>query len=79
MDFSRLKRAIQPMPDDVRERLRAENLLEAYARRPAYQQNDYLSCFARAKRTATRQKRIDQMADELRDGGLYMGMQYNGA
>ncbi|AGI39800.1 hypothetical protein Clst_1747 [Thermoclostridium stercorarium subsp. stercorarium DSM 8532] len=42
MDTSRLKRRINPMPPDVEERLVYENLMEAYGRRPPYQQNDYL-------------------------------------
>ena len=77
MDFSTLKREINPMPPDVEAMLSAENLMEAYRSRPPYQQNDYLGWIARAKRPETRSKRIHQMLFELRDGGLYMKMRYN--
>ena len=77
MDFSTLKREINPMPPDVEATLRAENLMEAYLSRPPYQQNDYLGWIARAKRPETRSKRIHQMLFELRDGHLYMKMRYN--
>ena len=78
MDFSHLKRPLQPMPDDVRERLLREGLMDAFQARPAYQQNNYLGWFTLSKREETRQKHIDQMIDELRDGHLYMGMRYQG-
>ena len=77
-DFSTLKRPIHPMPEAVHARLHAEGLMDAYLRRPAYQQNDYLGWFARAKREETRCKRIEQMIRELRLGTLYMGMPYRG-
>ena len=76
MDFSRVKREIQKIPEDVLERLLQENLLTAYQQRPAYQQNDYLAWFSRAKQQQTRQKRIEQMLHELRDGHVYMRMRY---
>jgi uncharacterized protein YdeI (YjbR/CyaY-like superfamily) len=76
MDFSNLKRPIQPMPEDVSGRLESEGLLDAYRARPAYQRNDYLSWIARAKRPETREKRIRQMISELRGGHAYMGMRY---
>ena len=62
------------MPDDVREALRAHGLLDRYAQRPWYQRNDYLGWFNRAKRDATRTRRLNQMLDELRSGGTYMNM-----
>lgn len=65
------------MPDEISERLHHENLMEAYLLRPPYQQNDYLGWIARAKRPETRQKRIEQMVDELRGGKYYMNMKYN--
>ena len=68
------RRAINPMPADVQERLEREGLIEAYRERPHYQRNDYLGWIGRAKRPATRAKRIDQMVDELRRGGVYMKM-----
>lgn len=69
-----LKRAINPMPDDIRQRLDAERLAAAYEARPPYQRNDYLGWIARARLPATREKRIVQMLDELRAGGVYMNM-----
>ena len=47
-----------------------------YERRPRYQRNDYLGWIARAKRPETREKRIRQMLDELRSGGVYMKMEH---
>ncbi|WMT92374.1 YdeI/OmpD-associated family protein [Pelagibacterium sp. H642] len=77
-DLSNLSRPIQPMPDDIGQRLKAGKLEEKYAARPAYQRNDYLGWIARAKRPATREKRIAQMLDELEKGGVYMGMAWRG-
>ena len=75
-DFSRLSRPIQPMPDNIRDALVQNNLLEAYQSRPPYQQNDYLAWIARAKRPETRQRRLTQMLEELKRGDLYMKMAY---
>jgi uncharacterized protein YdeI (YjbR/CyaY-like superfamily) len=72
-----LKRAINPMPDDVCALLDAHGLAQAYEERPAYQRNDYLGWIGRAKRPETRQKRIDQMLDELQRGGVYMNMAWH--
>ena len=69
-----LKRPLQPMPPDIRARLDSAALSAAYDARPPYQRNDYLAWIARAKRDATREKRISQMLAELADGGLYMKM-----
>ena len=76
-DTSRLTRDIHPMPGDVREALEKRHLLAAYEARPAYQRNDYLGWFAGARLPETRQKRIDQMLEELAQGGVYMGMKHN--
>lgn len=76
IDNSRLKRKINPMPQDVEERLVRENLMDAYRRRPPYQQNDYLGWILKAKRPETKEKRIAQMIEELRNGDKYMGMYY---
>lgn len=62
------------MPEDIAARLDAAELRAAYDARPPYQRNDYLGWIERAKRSETRQKRIDQMIDELRRGGVYMNM-----
>jgi uncharacterized protein YdeI (YjbR/CyaY-like superfamily) len=71
---SRLQRDIQAMPADVKQKLKARGLTRAYDARPPYQQNDYLGWIARAKLPATRQKRLEQMLDELEQGGVYMKM-----
>jgi uncharacterized protein YdeI (YjbR/CyaY-like superfamily) len=69
-------RPVQPMPDDVRAELEDRDLLNAYGERPFYQRNDYLAWIGRAKRLETRQKRIEQMLDELERGGVYMKMEH---
>lgn len=75
-DFSNLARPIHPMPGFVREALLAHGLMEAYRARPPYQQNDYIGWINRAKRIETKQKRLNQMLDELARGDLYMKMAY---
>jgi len=65
------------MPADVRERLEREDVVGDYEARPRYQRNDYLGWIARAKRPQTREKRISQMVEELRDGGVYMKMRHD--
>ena len=62
------------MPDDVQAALESNGLMDAYRSRPAYQQNDYIGWITRAKRTSTREKRLAQMLDELRQGDIYMKM-----
>jgi uncharacterized protein YdeI (YjbR/CyaY-like superfamily) len=64
------------MPDFVRAALSAHKLMGAYLSRPPYQQNDYLGWITRAKREATREKRLSQMLDELARGGVYMKMKW---
>lgn len=76
---TRLKRAPHPMPAFVREALQAHGLQAAYDARPPYQRNDYLGWIGRAKREATRQKRLDQMLAELKGGTTYMNMDWPGA
>ena len=71
---TRLTRPIHPMPDAIRARLEKDDLLADFFDRPAYQQNDYLGWIDRAKRESTRTKRLEQMLDELRVGGVYMKM-----
>lgn len=77
VDTSRMTREIYPMPDDVGALLRERGLVQAYNARPAYQQNDYIGWIGRAKRPETRQKRVDQMLEELEAGGVYMRMKWN--
>jgi uncharacterized protein YdeI (YjbR/CyaY-like superfamily) len=68
------RRARHAMPDDVRRALTESGLHADYDDRPAYQRNDYIGWIERSKRPSTRQKRTNQMLDELRTGGVYMGM-----
>lgn len=64
------------MPEDLRRELEERHLMDAYDARPFYQRNDYLGWIGRAKRAATRRKRIEQMFAELECGGIYMGMDH---
>lgn len=73
---SKLKRPLEPMPADVRRSLAARGVTAAYRARPAYQRNDYLRWLGRAKLPATRQKRLNQMLEELERGGVYMKMKW---
>ena len=75
-DFSSLSRPIHPMPVYVKEALIERGLLNAYRSRPPYQQNDYIGWINRAKRLETKQKRLNQMLDELEPGDVYMKMPY---
>ena len=75
-DFSHLERPRHPMPDYVKKALAENGLIAAYHQRPAYQQNDYIGWILRAKQETTRQKRLQQMLEELKYGGIYMGMDH---
>lgn len=75
-DSSKLRRPRSPMPEDVRRALIRHALMEKYRTRPPYQQNDYIGWITRAKREATRQKRIRQMLAELKEGDVYMKMRW---
>ena len=63
----------QPMPGNVRGALAKRNLMDAYRDRPQYQQDDYLKWIATAAGPAEKQKRLDQMLDELEKGGVFKG------
>lgn len=78
-DFSQLKRSRYPMPDFVKNALEERGLMDMYQERPAYQQNDYVGWISRAKRPETRDKRLQQMLDELEKGGVYMKMKHPGS
>jgi len=65
------------MPVFFREALNTRGLMDAYLARPPYQQNDYIGWIMRAKLEATKQKRLNQMLDELERGGVYMKMKWN--
>lgn len=75
----KLRRARWPMPAAVKRALMEQGLMAAYRRRPPYQRNDYLGWIARAKLPPTRQKRLQQMLDELGAGNRYMGMAWRGS
>jgi uncharacterized protein YdeI (YjbR/CyaY-like superfamily) len=64
------------MPAFVRQALTKHGLMKAYRSRPAYQQNDYIGWIARAKQKGTQEKRLSQMLDELKLGGVYMKMDW---
>jgi len=72
----RIKRPLYPMPDFIQSALLKHGLLETYQHRPAYQRNDYIGWITRAKQPATREKRLNQMLDELASGDSYMNMAY---
>ena len=63
----------QPMPGNVRTALEKRNLMAAYMERPFYQRDEYLKWIALAVGPAAKQKRLDQMLDELEKGGVYKG------
>jgi len=71
-----LKRQKHPMPDYIRSALSERGLMDAYHSRPPYQQNDYIGWITRAKREATKQKRLKQMLEELEGGKYYMNMEW---
>lgn len=75
---TRLKRELHPMPTFVVDALVGCGLMDAYRRRPPYQQNDYVGWITRAKRAETQQKRLVQMLEELASGDRYMNMVYHG-
>lgn len=72
-----LTRTRHKMPDYIRAALTERKLMDAYDERPEYQQNDYIGWITRAKREETKQKRLNQMLDELEGGKLYMNMKWN--
>lgn len=65
------------MPDYFRNALAKNNLMDAYRSRPPYQQNDYVGWIQRAKLESTKQKRLNQVLDELKRGNVYMKMKWN--
>lgn len=73
-DYSRLKRNRHSIPGFVKKALQDKKLMKDYLSRPAYQQNDYIGWINQAKLEATKQKRLNQMLTELKQGGVYMKM-----
>ena len=69
-----LKHPRYPMPDFIRAALDERGLMVTYHARPPYQKNDYIGWITRAKRKETKEKRINQMLDELKQGDIYMKM-----
>lgn len=74
---STLKRNINQMPKPIRALLMKHGLLKLYNARPPYQRNDYLGWISRAKLETTKEKRINQMLEELKQGDRYMKMRWN--
>lgn len=64
------------MPDYIQEALESDNLLQDYKERPAYQKNDYIGWIEQAKKQETKNKRLQQMLTELKQGGVYMKMKH---
>jgi len=64
------------MPDFIQDALHKRKLMDSYLARPPYQRNDYIGWVTRARLTATRQKRLKQMLDELKKGNVYMKMKW---
>jgi uncharacterized protein YdeI (YjbR/CyaY-like superfamily) len=73
---SRLKRPRHPMPTFVKRALEKRGLMEEYRERPAYQQNDYVGWITEARKSDTKERRLQQMLDELEKGGVYMNMEH---
>lgn len=64
------------MTPTVKDALLKTGLMNDYQARPPYQQNDYLLWINSAKQEATKSKRLKQMLDELKRGGVYMKMEH---
>lgn len=75
-EAKKLKRPVNPMPEDIEKTLKKRNLITAYKRRPAYQKNDYIGWITKAKTKVTRNKRVRQMLGELAIGSKYMKMDW---
>ncbi len=75
-DFAKLKRPRHSMPGFVKEALTRKGLMDAYKKRPAYQQNDYLGWIHEAKLKEIKMKRLYRMLDELEKGCVYMNMDH---
>ncbi len=72
-----VKRNRYDMPEYIEKQLLEYGVMEDYLQRPAYQRNDYIGWIERAKREETKKKRIDQMLEELKKGGVYMKMKHS--
>jgi len=76
-DYSKLQRPKHALPGFVKQALKKRGLLDAYQKRPDYQQNDYIGWIDEVKLPEIKQKRLDQMLDELEKGGVYMGKDHH--
>ena len=65
------------MPSFVKKALQERKLMKDFELRPAYQQNDYIGWINQAKKKETKEKRLNQMLDELEKGGTYMKMKHS--
>lgn len=63
----------QPMPGNVRAALEKRDLTDAYFARPVYQRDEYLKWIALAVGPSAKQKRLDQMLEELEKGNVFKG------
>jgi hypothetical protein len=63
----------QPMPGNVRTALEKRKMIDANMERPAYQKDEYLKWIALAVGPLEKQKRLEQMLDELDKGGVFKG------
>ena len=64
------------MSNFIRGALTGRGLIDAYHSRPPYQQNDTVAWITRAKQESTKQKRLNQILDELEGGKMYMSMAF---
>jgi uncharacterized protein YdeI (YjbR/CyaY-like superfamily) len=71
-----LRRKLYEMPADVKRALEENAVRADYDHRPPYQRNDYVAWIDRAVRPDIRAKRLTQMIDELKKGGVYMRMDH---
>jgi uncharacterized protein YdeI (YjbR/CyaY-like superfamily) len=62
------------MPDSVKRALEERGLMTEYQMRSTYQQNDYIGWINNVKLQGTKEKRLRQMLEELKKGGVYMNM-----
>jgi uncharacterized protein YdeI (YjbR/CyaY-like superfamily) len=66
------------MTREISDALIDRGLRDAYDARPPYQRNDYLRWIKAAKGEETQARRLEQMLDELDDGGRYMKAAWSG-
>jgi uncharacterized protein YdeI (YjbR/CyaY-like superfamily) len=71
-----LRRKLYEMPPYIKQALEENAVRADYDHRPPYQRNDYIAWIDRAVRPDIRAKRLNQMIDELKKGGVYMRMDH---